>query len=132
MENLRALSIRQPYAEEILRGWKPYEQRFQPTNVRGRVYIYASLTLGDCGYAELHRILHTLPRGKLVGTVEIVACEDLGDETFAWWLANPKRLRRPVKPLTHPQPVWFYPFAEIGKGKAKKRRTSTRRLSGRQ
>ena len=40
---MRALSIRQPYAELILRGLKPIEFRSRPTRIIGeRFYIYAS------------------------------------------------------------------------------------------
>jgi hypothetical protein len=40
---MRALSIRQPYAELILRGIKPNEFRSRPTKRIGeRFYIYAS------------------------------------------------------------------------------------------
>jgi hypothetical protein len=39
---MSALSIRQPYAEKILRGRKKIEYRSMPTNKRERVYIYAS------------------------------------------------------------------------------------------
>jgi predicted transcriptional regulator len=39
---MRALSIRQPYAELILRGIKPIEFRSRPTRIIGeRFYIYA-------------------------------------------------------------------------------------------
>jgi predicted transcriptional regulator len=42
-EDMRALSIRQPYAELILRGIKPIEFRSRPTKIIGeRFYIYAS------------------------------------------------------------------------------------------
>ncbi len=43
----RALSIRQPYAELILREIKIIEYRSRPTNIRERVYIYASQTPAD-------------------------------------------------------------------------------------
>jgi hypothetical protein len=40
---MRALSIRQPYAELNLRGIKPIEFRSRPTTIIGeRFYIYAS------------------------------------------------------------------------------------------
>ena len=40
---MRALSIRQPYAELILRGIKPIEFRSRPTRIIGeRFYIYAA------------------------------------------------------------------------------------------
>jgi ASCH domain len=44
---LRALSVRQPWAELILRGEKTIEYRSQPTKVRGKIYIYASATRYD-------------------------------------------------------------------------------------
>src|SRR5438067_1332450 len=41
---MRALSIRQPFAELILRGIKTVEYRSRPTRIIGeRFYIYASL-----------------------------------------------------------------------------------------
>jgi len=44
---MSALSIRQPYAEEILRGEKAIEYRSMPMNKRERVSIYASMTPAD-------------------------------------------------------------------------------------
>ncbi|MDA8409599.1 MAG: hypothetical protein M0001_04305 [Treponema sp.] len=41
----RAISIRQPYVELILQGAKTEEYRSMPTNIRERVYLYASLRL---------------------------------------------------------------------------------------
>ena len=41
---MRALSIRQPWAELILQGHKTIEVRSQRTNIRERVYIYAGAT----------------------------------------------------------------------------------------
>ncbi len=40
---MRALSIRQPHAEAIMRRVKPIEYRTRPTHIRERVYIYAGL-----------------------------------------------------------------------------------------
>jgi predicted transcriptional regulator len=43
---MRALSIRQPFAELILRGIKTIEYRTRPTRIIGeRFYIYASKKL---------------------------------------------------------------------------------------
>ena len=86
---MRALSIRQPYAELILRGIKTIEYRSRRTRIIGeRFYIYAARTPGDtAGFAEL-------------------GCEpgDPGAPT------DVKRLKRPRKPKRVPQPVWFTPF----------------------
>lgn len=40
---MRALSIRQPHAEAIMRGVKQVEFQSRATKIRGRLYIYASL-----------------------------------------------------------------------------------------
>lgn len=110
MKALRALSIRQPYAELILRGRKRIEYRSRPTHIRERVYIYASLTPGDLEDWEALKLKPgDLPTGVLVGTVEIKDCRgELGD--YQWYLAKPERLKKPIKPKKHPQPMWFYPF----------------------
>ncbi len=106
----RTLSIRQPYAEEIMLGIKKEEYRSIPTNIRGRVYIYASNTLDDVTGKTKGTKNKDLPRGVIIGSVEIVGCYGSKSEGYAWTLANPERLLKPVKPVKQPQPVWFYPF----------------------
>jgi hypothetical protein len=101
---MRALSIRQPYPEQILTGQKRIEYRTRPTHIRGRVYIYASRKPGDqTDFAADGYTRDDLPRGVLVGTVEIVNCTE-GDGDFQWHLANPKRLRTPLVVEGMPQP----------------------------
>jgi len=110
---LRALSIRQPHAEAIMRGVKKIEYRSGPTKIRGDIYIYASLgrysadeeagMLADYGIDDV--ACDDLPRGVLVGTVELFDCD--GGQ---WHVRNPARLKKPPKPTRHPQPVWFHPF----------------------
>jgi predicted RNA-binding protein with PUA-like domain len=126
----RALSLRQPWAELVLRGEKTIEARSLRTNIRERVHIYASL--GDVDAEDQTRVrrqygldIESLPRGVLVGTVVVVGCRPLtvGDsraaafpvteadtKLFAWLLESPQRAERLVKPTRHPQPVWFTPF----------------------
>lgn len=110
-ELLKALSIRQPHAERILRGLKTVEYRNSATKIRGRIYIYASNKLdGDAELGDdLGVPLKELPRGVVVGTVEIIDCTE-DDGQFEWHLANPVRLPEPIPPIEHPQPVWFHPF----------------------
>jgi hypothetical protein len=107
-----AISVRQPYAELIIRGVKVHEYRSRPTNIRGRVYIYASKNTGRVEDYEQHGLdRNSLITGKLIGTVEVIACEPSGHE-FAYVMANPRRLTKPVEPENHPQPCWFRPFAD--------------------
>jgi hypothetical protein len=131
-----ALSIRQPYAELILRGIKTVEYRTRPTRIIGeRFYIYASkakaatpiwsedlrvatppkwmLELAEqVGMIEPGALL---PTGVIVGSAVIekvipprIADGDSG--LFRWELADVRRIKTPRKPKGHPQPVWFEPF----------------------
>ena len=116
MPKLKGLSLRQPWPEQILRGEKTEEFREVPTKHRGRIYIYASLgrlededqLSEECGYD-----VSSLPRGVVVGTVEIADCEYQPDEgDYAWFLENPQRIDPPVAPIERPQPIWFHPFGK--------------------
>ena len=114
---MKALSIRQPYAEAIMRGVKAIEFRSRPTNVRGRVYVYATIGRFSGGQeAELLErhgiddvICDDLPRGVLVGTVELWDCTGT-DGDYHWHLRHPQRAKKLLKPTGRPQPTWFKPF----------------------
>lgn len=107
----RAISIRQPYVEMILRGTKVEEYRSHRTLVRGEVYLYAGLKAGDD--SEWQRMgMHPgdLPTGKIVGTVEIKDCRrDDAHDCYAYVLENPKRLEQHRTPTNQPQPCFWRP-----------------------
>jgi hypothetical protein len=72
---MRALSIRQPHAEQILRGTKLFEDRTRPTTIRERIYIYVSRKPGAAKQFErMHIQPGDLVTGVIVGTVEITDC----------------------------------------------------------
>lgn len=108
-----ALSIRQPHAEAIMRGVKTTEYRSGPTKIRCRIYIYASLgrysaedesdMMAEYGIDDVS--CDELPRGVLIGTVDLHDCDE-GD----WHVRDPERATTLKKPMKHPQPVWFNPF----------------------
>jgi hypothetical protein len=80
--NMRALSIRQPWAELILLGHKTIEVRSQRTHVRERVHVYAGRNHIEAEEeawiaARFGIEVEALPRGVLVGMVEIVGCRPL-------------------------------------------------------
>lgn len=112
-EPVRALSIRQPHAEAIMRGVKIIEYRSAPTKIRGRILIYASLgrysANDEAQMIKEYRIKDVscddLPRGVLIGSVELFDC-DGGD----WHVRKPERAEKLIAPAKQPQPVWFYPF----------------------
>ena len=103
----RALSIRQPFSEQILLGKKKEEYRSRRTHIRGRVYLYAGKTIARIdGFTK--EKAEALPRGVIVGSVEIVGCHE-DEDCFAWELANPMRYRRPLVPRGVPQPGFWFP-----------------------
>ena len=133
-----ALSIRQPYAEMILRGVKRVEYRSRPTKLIGRrFYIYAARKSGikasghqgiegaaDAGWAD-GLGLDALPRGVIVGSAVIRQCVrppgtpgqlstdncQLTTPLYEWHLTDVKRYKRPRRVKRQPQPVWFRPFS---------------------
>ena len=120
----RALSVRQPWAELILRGEKPAEYRRRPTRVVGeRFFLYAAKRPGPAEIFDAMDLAPAdLPTGLLVGTAIIAACRPAtaaewpaglgaGDEPgWAWVLTDVRRLPAPIPPDRHPQPTWFRPF----------------------
>lgn len=110
----RAISIRQPYIEDILRGNKKFEYRSRPTHIRGRVFLYASLSPGSLDYWKRMKLEPgSLLTGLVVGSIEIVDCLDDGDGGFKYKLKNPKRYKTSIKPKSQPQPLFFYPFGKF-------------------
>jgi hypothetical protein len=97
--------------EKILRGIKTYEIRDRAVNIRGRVYLYASMTPGPLDeFEDLDAKPGDFPTGILAGTVEIVGCEKKGEKVYHWLLERPQRLSGSLKPENKPQPIWFIPF----------------------
>ena len=108
---MHAISIKQPFVEQILRGIKTREYRSQPTRITGRVYLYASLKPRE-ERAEWRKVglsVGDLPTGVVVGTVEILKCLKNRNGGFAYVLANPKRFGRSRRPKNQPQPRFWLP-----------------------
>ena len=106
LQNLPALSIRQPYAWLVVHGIKDIENRSRRTHYRGKVLIHAPLNrdllLGDSISGLSARagigLPVTLRTGGIVGVAEIIACErDHGSawkdpSSWGWVLANARPL----------------------------------------
>ena len=137
--DMLALSIQQPWAELILRGIKTIEIRRVPARPQ-QIYLYASqrfstISLLKCEEEGGEICRERLPRGMIVGTVEILACrravaEDavaavippsyLADQ-YSWILGNPVRLSQPLAPRFVPFGTWFYPFKRVRTNRRKRR-----------
>lgn len=107
----RAISIRQPFVELILRGVKIWEFRSVATRIRERVYLYASNKPFDdpAQWRKVRKQPGELPTGVIVGTVEITDCQDDSGGGFRYRLRNPRRLRTHLVPRNQPQPVFWLP-----------------------
>ena len=108
----RAISIRQPLVEQILRGQKKVEYRSRKTNIRERVYLYASATPFEDAKAwrKVNARPGELASTVIVGTVEITDCVwSAANGCYAYRLAKPRRLNTPLKPKNQPQPVFWRP-----------------------
>ena len=108
-EAMRALIIRAPYVDWILDGKKAWELRGGATKLRGRIGLIekgAGVVVGTC---ELVRVHGPLTRAALrTNAAKMNASPDefdgdlyYGDHTYAWELAAPRRLPRPVR-YEHP------------------------------
>jgi hypothetical protein len=77
---LRALSVWQPWAWALVQGLKDVENRTRRTNWRGWLWIHAGLRLDEDALAWLDALgvavpaAVLLPRGCLVGAVEVTDC----------------------------------------------------------
>ena len=135
-----ALSIRQPYAELILRGIKTAELRSRATSIVGeRFYIYASKKRAAGGgqmagkawsedlstggtpvprwMIELAEQVGMISPGELAGLPvgvivgsAVIERVSRADEMYRWHLAEVERAKSLRKPRGHPQPVWFRAF----------------------
>jgi len=113
-EPMLCLSIRQPWAHLILHHGKDIENRTWPTKVRGRILIHASKSMTRQEYEDAAwfayecRRVHLpdcwpvdLPRGCIVGSVEIVDCVQQWDSP---WFGGPWGFV-----LRNPQPLQVTP-----------------------
>ena len=92
---------------------KEFEFRSWKTNIRGRVYVYATKTLSDVDPEVLVELggvkLEDLPRGVIAGSVAIMDCEPDTYGGWAWKLAQPTLYPQPYKVAGHVQPGFWRP-----------------------
>lgn len=111
---MKALSIRQPWAELILQGRKTVELRTWRTNYRGRFLIHAAQKVNVEACEAYGLDPASLVRGAVVGSVELVDILDFDEASYdehrgehlrlgewpgdllGWRLAEPERLPEPI------------------------------------
>ena len=110
---IRALSVRQPWANDIINGTKTIEFRTVSTNIREQVFIYASKTMKTAEKQELKTrglVAASYVRGAIIGVVTIQRCiQPAHSGDYQWHLVSPRKFKTPLLIANRPQPVWFRP-----------------------
>ena len=94
LKAMKCLSVKQPYASLILAGRQRCEHRnWKPPDwlIGKRLAIHASLRLHELADDGAQ----ALPRGLVLGSVLVTGVRRAGGY-WAWLLAEPRALRRPV------------------------------------
>lgn len=114
VDTVRALSIRQPWAELILRGEKNLEYRSRRMKEMGPLLVHASRTLDPDLFEGRDLDPETLTFGALVGLVDVVGCVEVEGEEglYAYQLAHPRRFKTPV-PYSGAAGIFRVPVAEV-------------------
>jgi hypothetical protein len=123
MTTLKGLSVRQPFADLIVSGLKPIENRQWRTNYRGVVYIHAGKLPHIMTREEIEQCfgvrLHDRPLcyGAIIGRatlIDIVEAHDSHSFTgpYGWIFDNPEPLDKPV-PMKGRQGLFTFTFGEI-------------------
>jgi len=130
---VRAITIRQPWAELIVRGEKDVENRSWRTHHRGPLLIHAGAQAYRDSFAE-HHVPDDAERSAIIGIVEVVDCKQERtsawhqEGSWGWYLARAKRFLKPI-PMKGQRGLFEVPdrkvAAQLGR-RARKRRSRAR------
>lgn len=105
---MKCLSVRQPWADLIVKGVKDVENRAWATTYRGPLLIHAGLTMHPGALdtlARWHGIeldRSVLRFGVILGAVDLVDCRTKKTSRWhergyvGWYFEHPRRLRTPI------------------------------------
>ena len=126
-DNMKALTIKQPWASLIIEGYKKYEFRSWKTNYRGKILIHSGLSLEKDMKERFKDYDLDYKLGYIIGEAEIVDCilvdKEFNDslrninpivygrsnhvENYAWKLENIKKYDKPI-PCKGKLGLWNY------------------------
>ncbi len=97
---MKALSIRQPYANAILYYGKDIENRSRCTSVRGTIAIHAGAQFYDRVYIP-EGFKKQIVRSAIIGVVDFLDCVDTHESPwffgpYGYILDNPRPLIQPI------------------------------------
>ncbi len=124
---MKVLTIKQPWAQLIIEGYKKYEFRSWKTKYRGKILIHAGMSLEKDIVPRFLDYKLNFTLGAIVGEAELVDCilvdKEFNDElrkidpivygrsnhieTYAWKLINIKKYEKPI-PVKGQLGLWNY------------------------
>ena len=113
---MKVLTIRNPWAELIVSGYKKYEFRSWKTNYRGKILIHSSANLEKSMLSRFQDYNLQYINGAIIGEAEIIDCILVDEEfnkklisidsvvygrsnhkeNYAWKLENIKKYDKPI------------------------------------
>ena len=114
---MKALTIKQPWAQLIIEGYKKYEFRSWKTKYRGKILIHAGMTLEKDMVSRFKDYNLSYTKGAIIGEATLEDCilvdekfnEELRSidpivygrsnhvETYAWKLTNIIKYEKPIE-----------------------------------
>lgn len=114
---MKALTIKQPWAQLIIEGYKKYEFRSWKTNYRGKILIHAGMSLEKDMVSRFKDYNLSYTMGAIIGEATLEDCilvdKDFNEElrkidpivygrsnhteTYAWKLTNIIKYDKPIE-----------------------------------
>ena len=80
-DNMKVISIKQPWATLIAKGYKTYEFRSWKTKYRGEIYIHASKVVEKDKLDRFKHLSLDYPTGKIIAKATLTDCIEV-DKQF--------------------------------------------------
>lgn len=77
---MKAITIKQPWATLIAKGYKEYEFRTWKTKYRGDILIHAGKGIDKLAMAKFKHLNLVYPRGKIIAKATITDCISVNHE----------------------------------------------------
>ena len=71
---MKVLTIKEPWATLIIKGYKKYEFRSWKTKYRGKILIHAGLSIDKNNVSKFNNYNLEYSQGQIIGEVKLVDC----------------------------------------------------------
>lgn len=126
-DSMKVITIKNPWAELIINGYKKYEFRNWKTKYRGKILIHTSINPDKNIIKSFDNLNLKYQNGYIIGEAEIVDCIEIsrefenklirenkqvygmtiGRQGYAWKLKNIKKYDKPI-PIKGKLGFWNY------------------------